>query len=123
MGAIERDAAKVSEHLEAGRNVVLGDVTDEEFWERFDPERQPEVVMLTMSDHRATVDVAERLAATLDCKALRAATALHADQVQELEEVGVHLPLDFYTEAGTGFGEAVTEEARRLGKIPPAPRA
>jgi glutathione-regulated potassium-efflux system ancillary protein KefC len=105
---VEFDEELVRSHREVGRNVVLGDATDFNFWERVERRGTVPVAVLTMADHRGNLDVLSRLS-TRDCVGQLLATARHQDQVEELEAAGATMALDFYTEAGIGLAEHVRQ--------------
>jgi glutathione-regulated potassium-efflux system ancillary protein KefC len=100
----------VRRHVEAGRNVIVGDATDSDFWERtrFD-QRRLRLIMLAMPEHNANMYAARRIAAVVPGY-LIAAVAQFADQVQQLRDLGVDAAYDTYAEAGAGFAASVREE-------------
>jgi glutathione-regulated potassium-efflux system ancillary protein KefC len=100
----------VQRHVEAGRNVIVGDATDSDFWERTPLDRHHgRLVMLAMPEHGANMYAARRIAA-VGPGYLIAAVAQFADQVQQLRELGVDAAYDTYAEAGAGFAVSVHEE-------------
>jgi predicted Kef-type K+ transport protein len=107
---VEWDPDTVRQHTEAGRNVILGDGTDSDFWSRTNKDRRGaiEVVMLALPRHVANVSVATRLIND-GYPGFIAATAQHADDIAELEALGVQAVFNFYAEAGAGFAEHVCE--------------
>jgi predicted Kef-type K+ transport protein len=105
---LDADPVAVREHREAGRNVIQGDATDSDFWERVVPggRRDVKVVMLAMPQHAQNLYAAQRLAAS-PYNGMVAATAQFDDEVAELEREGVDAVFNFYTEAGTGFADDI----------------
>ena len=76
---------------EAGRNVIVGDAADPDFWERVDLGRRGIVlVMLAMSQHAANVYAARRLTDS-PYTGMVGATAQFDDQVEELRGLGVDI--------------------------------
>jgi glutathione-regulated potassium-efflux system ancillary protein KefC len=107
---IDIDRDLVRRHIEAGRNVIVGDATDSDFWERtrLDP-RLGRLVMLAMPEHNANMYAAKRIAAVRPGY-LIAAVAQFPEQVQQLRDLGVDAAYDTYAEAGAGFAASVHEE-------------
>jgi predicted Kef-type K+ transport protein len=119
---LDSDPDKVAANREAGRNVILGDATDSDFWARAQPGKIG-LVMLTLPELNANLDMVQRLAESpYDGKI--AAVARFADEVEILEQAGVHLAVDSFTEAGAGFADHVRERfAAELAELraPDAP--
>ena len=118
---VDYDPQGVAAHQEAGRNVALGDAVDPDFWEKIKvakntarKEGQFRLAMLTMPNHAANRFAVERLS-DMGFKGLIAATAQFDDEVEELENLGVHAAFNFYNEAGTGFAEHVWERMEGKG--------
>lgn len=105
---LDSNPDKVAAHHEAGRNVIQGDATDSDFWQRVQPGKI-RLVMLTMSELNANLDVVQRLAdSPYDGKIT--AVARFPDEVETLEQAGVHLVVDSVTQAGAGFASQVQQE-------------
>jgi predicted Kef-type K+ transport protein len=104
---LESNQDKVSHHEAAGRNVVLGDATDTDFWERVKPGKV-RLVMLCMPQLSANLDVAQRLAELAQDVQI-AAVARYPDELDILHEAGVHAAYDASAEAGAGFAVHVQE--------------
>jgi len=105
---IDFDSDLVKKHQAAGRNVILGDATDIDFWARAKVGGQGKLrlVLLAMPNHAANI----RAVAELTDKSYNgiiAATAQFDDEVEELKKAGVHGAFNFYAEAGHGFAEHV----------------
>ena len=58
---VEADPDVVERHRSAGRNVILADVTDDEFWARVGTGGKVRVVILAMQEHEENKAVAERV--------------------------------------------------------------
>ncbi len=110
---LDSDPEKISAHREAGRNVILGDATDTDFWER--TQAQPSKIVLVLL---ALPKVSANLFAVRQMVEERdeseddwriAAVARYPDEVEMLEQAGVDLALDAVTEAGAGFAGDVQE--------------
>jgi len=101
------DSESVREHKEAGRNVILGDATDPDFWARIQPIAKVQLVMLAMTNHGENMLAAKQLAAK-KYPGLVAATAQFDDEISALKQQGVQAVFNSYTEAGAGFAEHVS---------------
>ena len=110
---LDFDEEVVRRHREAGRNVVLGDATNLDFWEGLEGSRQIRMLVLAMSSHAATLAVAKR-ARDWGYQGIIAATAQHPDEVEELEAAGVSRALDLLAEAGTGLADHAYEALEGL---------
>ncbi|MFQ5972698.1 MAG: cation:proton antiporter, partial [Alphaproteobacteria bacterium] len=111
---IESNLTRVQEHRAAGRNVIHGDATDSDFWERLPEEAQVRLVLLAMPEHGANLYAARRLAAG-HYPGFVAALAQFPDEIETLKKVGVNAAFNFYGEAGAGFAEHVVELAAAEG--------
>jgi glutathione-regulated potassium-efflux system ancillary protein KefC len=109
---VEINQELVRRHEQAGRNVIVGDATDSDFWERtrFDQQRL-RLIMLAMPEHNANMYAARRIAAA-GSRYLIAAVAQFPDQVEQLKGLGVHAAYNTYAEAGAGFAVHVGKELR-----------
>jgi predicted Kef-type K+ transport protein len=119
---VEIDRDLVRRHQKAGRNVIVGDATDSDFWERtrFD-QRHVRLIMLAMPEHNANMYAARRIAAA-GSRYLIAAVAQLPEQVEQLKSLGVHAAYDTYAAAGAGFAAHVSTELsgqlQDLGIVP-----
>jgi predicted Kef-type K+ transport protein len=105
---IDFDSDQVKKHQAAGRNVILGDATDLDFWARakIGGQGKLRLVMLAMPNHAANMQAVNALG-TKKYTGLIAAAAKFDDEVAELKQAGVHAAFNFYAEAGFGFAEHV----------------
>jgi predicted Kef-type K+ transport protein len=97
---------KVNRHLSANRNVILGDVTDSDFWERVCPSPRVRLVILAISNHFSQIEVIEQLKRNHSDKVI-AALCKYEDEHDELKELGVDIVFNLYSEAGLGYAEHV----------------
>ena len=102
---IDFDAETVADQVARGRDVVVGDATDLDFWERVDVSKIF-LIMLSIPSHAENLVAARRLA-SLGFRGVLAGTALYEDEVEELRAVGVKAAFNFYSEAGKGFADHV----------------
>ncbi len=107
---IDLDHDAVDCHRELGRNVIQGDATDSDFWEKVRMSADVELVMLSMPMHEGNLYAAKRLKATGYTRRI-AAVVGHDDHARELRDMGVDVVFNIYLEAGTGFAEHVCESA------------
>ena len=103
---VDFDADVVKKHQDEGRNVILGDATDIDFWARarMSGEHGIRWIMLTMPEHAANMQAVKELAAG-GFDGVVAAIAQFDDQVEELKAAGVQAAYNFYAQAGYGFAE------------------
>lgn len=99
---IDMDEDEVEKNIEQGRHTVMGDATDPEFWTRLDQGyNDVEMILLAMPHHKANMDSAKRFR-EMGYDGPIVATALYADQEEDLKECGVDEVFDLYAEAGSG---------------------
>ena len=112
---IDKDPLVVAKHHEAGRNVILGDPADRDFWVRASESRDDQVklVLLTMPNHTANMAAAKPIVEMFE-DIFIAATAQFDDEITELKEVGVQAVHNFYAGAGAGLAENVFEKFKAL---------
>lgn len=107
---IESARERVAEHQEAGRNVMHGDATDSDFWERLaDQPHKCKVVMLAMPEHRANLYALQRIRGE-GFNGYVAALAKFQDQSEQLEKAGADIAFNMYGQAGSGFAIHVNRE-------------
>jgi predicted Kef-type K+ transport protein len=105
---VDSDSKVVTEHERQGRRVIVGDVTDCDFWDRTRMERVG-VVLLTMPSQGANLAAIRQLSAA-DFRGFVAATAQFTDEVEELKKAGANAAFNFYAEAGSGFAQHVSDQ-------------
>lgn len=99
---IDLDETEVVRNMEAGRNVVLGDATNPEFWSRVrSHHKEIKMILLAMPHQAANVDAAKRLR-EMGYDGPMVATALFHDQNEELLKSGIDEVFNIYAEAGIG---------------------
>jgi glutathione-regulated potassium-efflux system ancillary protein KefC len=105
---IDHDDRKVTAHRGRGRNVILGNALDVEFWERVQLHPGIELVLAAMGRHHANVECVRRIRRYLPDVRI-AAIATYADQITELQAAGVDVARNLYEEAGQALADdAVT---------------
>jgi len=104
---IESNADKVASHRETGRNVLLGDAADSDFWERMEAAGHDfRVVMLAMPDHQVNMYALEQIGRA-GFGGFIAALAKYPEDAAALKDGGAHCVFNMYDEAGAGFAASV----------------
>ena len=104
---VREDAA--DSHRSHGRNVISGDATDPDFWERILDTANVKLVILAMPHHQGNQTALDQLKAR-NFKGQIAAIAEYSDQLEILKENGVDAAFNIYCEAGSGFARHVCEQ-------------
>ena len=94
----------VCRHREAGRNVLHGDPSDADFWEKVDADHRIELVMLALPNLVANLDALAQLR-RVGFKGRVTATARYPGEEKKLTECGATAVFNIYREAGAGFAE------------------
>ena len=108
---IDFDAELIKKHRDTGYNVLYGDPSDADFWEKVERNHSLELVMLALPNLQANLDALEQLR-VISFTGRIAATARYRDEREQLERLGVNAVFDVYTEAGAGFAEHVEANNR-----------
>ena len=103
--AVDYDRKTVDKHLEAGRNVILGDATDYDFWHKIDLNKI-KIIMLAMTKHQANL-LALKEIKKVGFEGPVTATASFEDQRLQLEEAGATAAYNIFSEAGAGYADHV----------------
>jgi len=111
---IDNDRTTVARHVELGRNVVAGDPTDLDFWDRVSREHTAKVAMLALPNHQANLAAAAEIRKfeVRSGDILLTATARYEDEIAELKEHGVDEAFNLNTEAGQGYAHLVKKLLR-----------
>ena len=104
---IDYDQRVISQHIKEGRNVLVGDATDYDFWERLRP-GSVKLILLDMPNVKEALAAIDMIKRT-DYHGLIAAAVKHQDSVQLLKDAGVDSVFYVYAEAGSGFAGHVSE--------------
>lgn len=103
---IDFDNDLVIRHMTQGRNVLHGDPSDADFWDKLDKNLNVELVMLAMPNVQANLQALDQLK-ELDFQGKISATAKFPDDEKLLVSRGATSVFNLYTEAGTGFADQV----------------
>ena len=103
---IDFDAERVKDHQALGRNVLHGDPSDADFWDKIEQDHSIELVMLALPNLQANLDALNQLR-KISFSGRIAATARYADEEERLRQSGATAVFNVYTEAGSGFADHV----------------
>ncbi len=106
---VDIDPATVMNHRSAGQNVLHGDPSDADFWDRIQATSSLELIMLALPKLQTNLAVLEQIKFAA-YQGRVAATAKFQDEVEALEQAGAHTVFNVYAEAGSGFAGHVVEE-------------
>ncbi|WP_095497112.1 cation:proton antiporter family protein [Paraferrimonas haliotis] len=96
-------------HKEQGRNVILGDAVDTDFWHKIDPSAGIEMVLLAMPHHQGNLFALGQLNHSA-YKGQVSAIVQFEEEVEELKELGVAAVYNVFEAAGAGFAEQIAYE-------------
>ena len=103
---VDRSPDTVTRQVAQGRNVIHGDPSDIDFWERTQGPCNIRVAVLAMPGHGAILTAIDEIRSR-DFGCSIAAVASKHDQLIELEEAGASASYNFYAEAGVGLARHV----------------
>ncbi len=106
--AVDADPDVVAAHRARGQNVINGDATDRDFWERFSI-GQIRIVLLTLPRKAENQNVADHLR-RWGFKGIITVAARYEGHVAELESSGVDFAYNYYADAGEAFALAVSKK-------------
>ncbi|MBT8130581.1 MAG: cation:proton antiporter [Gammaproteobacteria bacterium] len=106
---VDHDNLVTQEHRQLGKNVVTGNASNPEFWDRANMSEHVAYVLLVMPDHNAQVAAIKQIRER-GFEGKIAATAKYPDDLEKLEELGVDAALNIYAEVGTGFALLASSE-------------
>ena len=115
---VEHDPARVRHLQERGFNVVEGDATDVDFWERVKDSHHIDMIMLAMPAQHANVDAVKEIFASdinpEECTI--SSVAMYREDVEDLEELGLNVVVHLQDGAGESLAERTFTEnqMRRL---------
>ncbi|HEY5728763.1 MAG TPA: cation:proton antiporter family protein [Anaerolineales bacterium] len=108
---IDFDAELIKRYQSMGRNVLHGDPSDRDFWEKIEQDHSIKLVMLALPNLEATLDALEQLR-EISFSGRIAATARFPDEEKLLRQLGTTDVFNIYTEAGAGFAEHVEAKSQ-----------
>ncbi len=105
---VEHSPDRVDFNRAQGRNVILGDACDTEFWMKLEKDDKLELVILAMPNHQGNMYAAKQLR-NRDFKCKVAAIARYPEEMEELAATGVCAAINMYEQAGAGLARNATE--------------
>lgn len=108
---VDFNAELVKRHQSMGRNVLQGDPSDADFWDKIEQDHSIKLVMLTLPNLQANLDALAELRAISFLGGI-AATARFPDEMDRLRQSGATAVFNIYTEAGAGFAEHVETQSQ-----------
>jgi Trk K+ transport system NAD-binding subunit len=103
---IDYNQETILHNLSANRNVIHGDATDSDFWERVQPSSKIRLIILATSNHSTHMQVITQFKEICNEKMI-AALSRYDDDIEELKQAGVQVVFNLYAEAGVGYAEQV----------------
>jgi glutathione-regulated potassium-efflux system ancillary protein KefC len=100
---VDVDRGRVTMHCKAGRNVILADAEDPDFWAYLKLDTV-QLIMLAMPAHLDILETVKQLQ-HVGFQGKTAGIARYHDQKNKLLAAGIDEAFDFYAEAGVGFAE------------------
>ncbi|MFW6243604.1 MAG: cation:proton antiporter [Desulfovibrionales bacterium] len=111
VAGVEHAPERVDLNREQGRNVILGDASDTEFWRKLKRDQELELVILAMPNHQGNVFAVKQLRNLgIDCQV--AAIARYPEEVAELSGMGVCTAYNMYEQAGAGLARQAMKGCR-----------
>lgn len=108
---VDFNAELVKKYQSMGRNVLQGDPSDADFWDKIEQDNSIKLVMLTLPNLQANLDALAELRA-ISFSGRIAATARYPDEMDRLWQSGATAVFNIYIEAGAGFAEHVETQGR-----------
>ena len=106
---VDLDPGTVHRQQAAGRNVLLGDPGEADFWDRVQATHALELVMLALPNLAANLAVLDQIKAASFDGRIASAVRFH-DEIEALERAGASIVFNVLAEAGSGFAEHVTAQ-------------
>lgn len=104
---IEHDEQRAALQQSKGRNVLVGDATDTDFWSKLRLSTAKELIVLAMPSHNSNVFAAQQIRSVgIDCQVV--AIAKFHEEVEELAALDVP-SFNMYSEAGTSLARHAIE--------------
>lgn len=111
---VEHAPERVDFNRTQGRNVILGDACDTEFWLKMQRDEKLELIVLAMPNHQGNMYAAKQVR-NLGFRCSVAAIARFPEEVEELSAIGVCTALNMYEQAGAGLARSVLDSCSLQG--------
>ncbi len=105
---VEYNEDAIKKHKLFNRNILIGDATDTDFWERACPVNDIETIVLTLPKHSVNVEVLTLLRENNFAGKIIAVGSFD-DEIEELKELGANRVFNYFAEAGVGFADHIYE--------------
>ena len=105
---IDCEKGIVEEHLAAGRQVLHGDATDEDFWQRVKPIPSIALVMVAISNHSTQLEIVRKVRKYGDNIKISAVCGFD-DEMEDLKRKGAEIVFNIYSESGAGYADHTME--------------
>lgn len=105
---VEHAPDRVNRNQEKGRNVILGDACDTEFWLKLKTDEHLEMIVLAMPRHQGNVYAAQQIR-NMGIVCSVAAIAQFPEEIEELKATGVCSVFNLYEQAGAGLVHTALE--------------
>jgi len=107
---IDQSNVVIENHKKEGRNAIIGDSTDFDFWERLKP-GSVKMIMLDMPNLHELLVAVEMIKKT-DFQGVISVAVKHDDCIGPLKAAGVDSVFNVYAEAGAGYANHVCESVK-----------
>ena len=105
---VEHTPERVDQNRALGRNIVLGDASDTEFWRKLKKDVNLELIVLAMPNHQGNIFAVHQLR-NLGFDCMVAAIAKYPEEVEELSRLGICTAYNMYEQAGAGLAKQALE--------------
>lgn len=112
---VEHDPHRVEVLEKRDVNVIEGDATDTDFWDRVIRNGLIEVIVLAMPQQHANIDALREIR-TRKFTGTVAAVAMYHEDVEELQERGIDVVVHMYAGAGHDLADRSIQQRRATGK-------
>ncbi len=119
---VEHAPERVDFNRGQGRNVILGDACDTEFWLKLKKELELDLVILAMPNHQGNMYAAHQLR-NLGFQCQVAAIARFPEEVEELASLGIASSYNMYEQAGAGLVRHALNTRLKSCPLTPGPLA
>ena len=105
---VDIDPVIVKKRQATERNIIEGDPSDADFWDRIQEQLNLELILLTLPKFNITLAVLEQLK-EVGYTGQIAATTRYQEETERLKQEGILTVANIFTEAGSGFANHVTK--------------
>ena len=113
---VDINIVTVDNQILENRDVIHGDPSDADFWDRVNESHKLKWVLLTLPQFNTSLAVVKMLQES-GFKGKIAATAKFSDEIEQLSKAGVHTVFNMHTEAGAGFASHVLSNNQSAGTV------